>query len=91
MFGSRKRKLSTSYWPGFGIVSRMRFVSAVVLAVYLVGYLWLRVFNSEVWSEDNRAYVMFPESPIALYYVYRPLSYIDQYVTGMRSHIGPHQ
>jgi len=47
--------------------------------------------NSEVWAEDGNKYVIYPQNPIAIYYVFRPLSYIDGFLTGMRSHIGPHQ
>ena len=63
----------------------------VFVAIYLIGYAVLRTANAEVWEKDNQVYVLFPKSPIALYYVYRPLSYIDGMLTGMRFHIGPHR
>jgi hypothetical protein len=29
----------------------------------------------EVWERDNHVYLIFPKSPMMLYYVYRPLTY----------------
>ena len=63
----------------------------VIAAIYLVGYAVLRTANAEVWDQDNHVYVLFPKNPIALYYLYRPLTYIDGAMTGMRFHIGPHR
>ena len=38
------------------------------------------------------AYVIFPPGyGGALYYLWRPLSYLDGVITGVRFHIGPHQ
>lgn len=62
---------------------------AALLAVYLVGYFAFRQTHIEVWQNDSRAYVIFPGS--ALYYLWRPLTYIDGALTGMQFHIGPHQ
>lgn len=47
--------------------------------------------NAEVWANDGQTYVIFPEDVPALYYAYRPLSYLDGAFTGMRFHIGPHR
>ncbi len=62
---------------------------AAVLVVYLGSYLAVRWSYSEVWDRDGMTYVLFPSSVV--YYLYRPLMYIDSSVTGMRFHIGPHQ
>lgn len=62
----------------------------ILIALYLLGYVVLRSLSAEVWDQDGQTYVIFPKSPIALYYAYRPLSYLDGYLTGMRAHIGPH-
>lgn len=62
----------------------------LALVVYIGGYLFLRTNNAEVWQQDEQTYVIFPASPIALYYAYRPLTYLDGALTGMRFHIGPH-
>lgn len=67
-----------------------RAVLAVVV-IYLLGYLALRLLNAEVWDRDGNTYVLFPKQPIALYYLYRPMTYLDAALTGMRFHIGPHQ
>lgn len=65
---------------------------AIVLAsVYLLGYAVLRTFSVEIWEKNGEAYVMFPERRIALYHAYRPLTYVDGALTGMRFHIGPHR
>lgn len=68
----------------------MKNLIIIVVAVYLLGYAAIRVLNAETWERDNQVYVIFPKSPIALYYLFRPVSYIDAKVTGMKFHIGPH-
>ncbi|MBX7223148.1 MAG: hypothetical protein K1Y36_24590 [Blastocatellia bacterium] len=75
----------------------MRFASqklilAVVIAgvLYLAGYLVFRVTHIEVWDKNQRAYVIFPTNQVFLYYFFRPMTYLDGAVTGMRFHIGPH-
>lgn len=67
-----------------------RFIIFVML-VYLAGYAVLRTTNAEVWDKDGETYVLFPKNPTAVYYAYRPLTYLDAALTGMRFHIGPHQ
>lgn len=51
----------------------MKRAALAVIAIYLVGYLALRLFNAEVWDQDGNTYVIFPKQPIALYYLYRPM------------------
>ena len=64
----------------------------VVMAVYCVGYLAFRKARAEVWPKDGQTYVIFPEQGgLALYYLWRPLSYLDARLTGTRTHIGPHR
>jgi hypothetical protein len=70
-------------------MSRRAILAVAVLVVYLAGYLAFRETHIEVWERDQRAYVIFPCS--ALYYLWRPLSYVDGALTGMQFHIGPHQ
>lgn len=55
------------------------------------GYLALRLLNAEAWDKDGNTHVLFPREPIALYYICRPMTYLDGALTGMRFHIGPHQ
>ena len=61
-----------------------------VLFLYLGGYLMLRLLFTESHT-DELDYVIFPKDKPVLYYVFRPLSYADEYLTDMRSHLGPHQ
>ena len=63
----------------------------IIFAVYFLSYIWLRQSRTEVWEKDNMAYVIFPENQVYLYYLYRPLTYIDGTLTGMRFHIGQHR
>jgi hypothetical protein len=70
----------------------MTCVMSFIVVFYVGSYLAFRVANSEVWEHDRRAYVMFPPGVGAgLYYLWRPLSYLDGALTGMRFHIGPHR
>ena len=68
-----------------------RFLVAVVaiLAAYAGSYVWLRSSHIERWDRDDHDYVILPQST-AIYYLYRPLTYIDARITGMHFHIGPH-
>lgn len=62
-----------------------------VIAAYVAAYITFRSLNTEVWVADRKAYVIFPADFRPLYYVFRPLSYLDRYLTGTGAHIGPHQ
>jgi hypothetical protein len=63
----------------------------VLVALYVAAYLAFRLTNIEVWDRDRHAYVIFPPGyGGALYYFFRPLTYADGALTGMRFHIGPH-
>jgi hypothetical protein len=62
----------------------------VILTMYLGSYTWLRASHIERWHRDGHNYVILPQSTV-VYYVYRPLTYIDAHLTGMRFHIGPHR
>lgn len=63
----------------------------ILVAIYLAAYIVLRIVNTQVWENDKRAYVMFPQRPIFIFYLFRPLTYLDGAMTGMRFHIGPHR
>ncbi len=60
------------------------------LLVYVGSYSWFRSTHVERWDRDGRGYLIFPQSG-ALYYFYRPLSYIDARISGIGFHIGPHR
>jgi hypothetical protein len=64
-------------------------LGAVVVVLYIGGYLVYRVTHVQVWQVDDRAYVMFG-SRVA-WYLLRPVSRLDAAATGMRFHLGPHR
>ncbi len=66
-------------------------LTAVVLTLYFLSYVVFRQSNSQVWENDGKEYVIFPTNKVYLYYIYRPLSYIDGNLTGMQFHIGEHR
>ena len=61
------------------------------VSLYTLSYIWLRQTHTEVWEKDGRAYVIFPEDKIFLYYIFRPVSYLDGKLTGIGFHIGQHR
>ena len=63
-------------------------IIALVLFAYLSAYGIYRWKNTEVWAVDEKLYVIFG-SKIS-YYFFRPASYVDGALTGIRFHIGPH-
>jgi len=69
---------------------RLRTVVLLLAGVYLLGYAWLRATSTEVWERDGRPYVIFPAGALPIYFVYRPLSYLDRALTGTGAHVGPH-
>jgi hypothetical protein len=77
----------TSLWS-----PRILSAVALVLVLYVGAYVWFRQTSTEIWQRDKKAYVIFPAGDGgALYYLWRPLSYVDGSLTGMRFHIGPHR
>lgn len=71
-------------------MKRSLLMLVVLVVVYLGSYVWFRSAYTERWDRDGRDYVIFLQQP-ALYYLYRPLTYLDARLTGMRFHIGPHR
>ena len=65
----------------------------LLLAIYTSSYVAFRQANQEVWAKDQHTYVIFSAGAIgqALYYLWRPLSYLDSALTGIRFHVGPHR
>ena len=64
----------------------------VLVVIYVAAYGVFRQTHTEVWERDKNAYVIFPRGyGEALYYLWRPLTYADASLTGMRFHIGPHR
>ena len=57
---------------------------AIVFAgIYVAGYLLFRMLQQQVEAEDGATDVFFPEGTQALYYLWRPLIYLDGTLTGM--------
>lgn len=64
----------------------------IAFLIYVGTYVVFRHFNTEVWARDSRTYVIFPQGyGTALYYLWRPLTYVDGAATKMQFHIGPHR
>jgi hypothetical protein len=70
-------------------MKRALIIVAVVLVAYIGAYVAYRTTNTEIWEVDGMSYVIFGSR--LNYYLFRPLTYIDGALTGMRFHIGPHQ
>jgi hypothetical protein len=73
-------------------MSRAALFVLLLVLLYVGSYVGFRQGSAEVWEHDKQTYVIFPDGPgRALYYLWRPLTYVDGAVTGMRFHIGPHR
>ncbi len=68
---------------------RLLIIAGGLFICYAGSYLAFKATHTEVWSRDDQSYVIFPGR--LSYYAFRPLSYLDARLTGMRFHIGPHQ
>lgn len=66
-------------------------ILGILAAVYVLSYLIFRSTHIETWDKDGNRYVIFPKGQIWVYYLYRPLTYLDAKMTTMRFHIGPHE
>jgi hypothetical protein len=62
----------------------------VLFTIYFLGYILIRQTHQEVWERDGITYVIFPEDKV-FYYLFRPLSFNDEKITGIRFHIGQHR
>jgi hypothetical protein len=72
-------------------MKRNLLIGAIILfTLYFIGYIWLRQTHTEIWEKDGKTYVIFPKNKI-LYYFFRPLSFIDNNLTGIDFHIGQHR
>lgn len=63
---------------------------AILLIIYVSGYVLVRQTHQEIWERDGKSYVIFPEDKI-LYYLFRPLTIVDEKITGINFHIGQHR
>ena len=74
-----------------GMIKRKFIYTLIVLTLYVLSYFIFRTSNIEVYEKDNMEYVIFPKSQKWIYYLFRPMTYIDSKITEMKFHIGPHQ
>lgn len=56
---------------------------------YVGGYVAYRQSHVERWAKDGKPYVIFDS--MGAYYAFRPLSRLDEALTGTGAHIGPHR
>ena len=70
-------------------MKRALMLGVALLAAYVFSYLGYRETHRQRWAFDGRDYVIFGSR--AAYYAFRPLSHLDQSITGIRTHIGPHR
>lgn len=63
----------------------------ILFCLYIGAYFEFRRTHIEVSASDRHSYVIFPADREIVYYIFRPLSYIDSMITDMRFHIGPHR
>lgn len=68
---------------------KLAVVFTALFLMYVISYGVFRQTHTEIWEQDNNAYVIFPSAVV--YYIFRPATYIDGAMTGMRFHIGPHR
>jgi hypothetical protein len=73
-------------------MSRAALFVLLLVLLHVGSYVGFRQSHAEIWDRDKQTYVIFPQGAASvLYYLWRPLTYIDGAVTGMRFHIGPHR
>ena len=66
-------------------------IIGTLATVYVLSYLNFRNTNIETWDKDGNDDVIFPKGQTWIYYLYRPLTYIDSKLTAIHFHIGPHE
>ena len=65
--------------------TRMLRVALLAVLLYAGAYAAFRQSHAEVSDRDKRTYVIYPETyGRPLYYLWRPLSYLDTPITGMQ-------
>ena len=57
------------------------------ILIYLLSYLAYRQTHIQVRGPDNKEYVFFSDNKFYLFYFFRPLSWIDEELTGMNFHL----
>jgi hypothetical protein len=70
-------------------MKRAMLLGVALLTAYVFSYLGYRETHRQRWAFDGRGYVIF--GSLASDYAFEPLSHLDQSITGVRTHIGPHR
>ena len=70
---------------------RTAVVVSALVALYVASYVGFRRSHIETWKRDGHDYVIIPMGHRTLYYLFRPIMYVDGAATGMRFHVGPHR
>ena len=83
--------ISFGHLPSAHKMKKQLKVTGALTVVYILSYLIFRDTSIETWNKDGNQYVIFPEGQTWIYYLYRPLTYIDSKLTTMKFHIGPHK
>lgn len=68
---------------------RLAGLLAAAAVAYALAYAGYRQTHAERWPKDGRTYVLFGSR--ARYLALRPMSDIDQALTGTGAHLGPHR
>ncbi len=66
-------------------------IIALFLVIYPGSYWHFRNSHVQIWDHDKKPYVIFPAKHPLIYRIYRPLTYVDGFITGMHFHLGPHR
>ncbi len=68
----------------------MKKLFILIVLAYPMGYAAFRTIQAETRDLDGLTYVIYPAQAAWLYYTFRPIAYLDAWLTGMNSHLGPH-
>lgn len=68
----------------------MKKIFLILVLLYIASYVWFRSSYNTAHESNQKKYIIFPKNKV-LYYLYRPLEYLDARLTGAQFHIGPHQ
>jgi hypothetical protein len=63
----------------------------IALAVYVASHGVFRFANQQVWATNGVSYVLYPSDKAWVYYLFRPMAYLDGALTGTQTHTGPHR
>jgi hypothetical protein len=71
-------------------MKRIIYISAGLLIVYIVIFLFYSVSNTKIWSGDKKEYTYYSEDNEKLFIFHKPLLYIQYYLFNKPYVIGHH-